>query len=154
MLKLDVYSFGIVLWETWTRTLPYSGRPSAEVIEGLRHGMRPPVPDDCPGEYSALMQRCWAKDATIRPEFDEISEDLTAMIEVEDARIGRIKAKREKSMEIPAFAGISTTGGADGDAAGLGYPVREREVSEASEVPRTASMEGATELEDVERRGR
>jgi hypothetical protein len=139
MLKLDVYSFGIVLWETWTRTLPYSGRPSAEVIEGLRHGMRPAVPEDCPEEYSALMQRCWDKDANKRPEFDEISEELAVMIEAEDKIIEEARSKRAKAMQIPAFGSGGLAAKEQGE-----RPPRSRASTTGSSVPAGADPRRST----------
>ena len=38
-------------------------------------GERPRVPDDCPAEYRALMERCWAQVPANRPSFFEVLQD-------------------------------------------------------------------------------
>lgn len=39
--KVDVYSFGIVLWEIWTGRLPYEGYSPVQIMEGVKKGLRP-----------------------------------------------------------------------------------------------------------------
>ena len=64
--KVDVYSFGIVLWEVWTRDLPFKEIKTVWGIrEAVEAGQRPPLPVDAPAYYAELMQRCWADDSTV-----------------------------------------------------------------------------------------
>merc|ERR1712048_32361 len=73
--KSDVYGYGIILWELWTRQEVYQGLESTQIIALVANeGLRPPVPEDCP--WSDLMVECWAENPQDRPGFDEIVVEL------------------------------------------------------------------------------
>ncbi|GAM18088.1 hypothetical protein SAMD00019534_012630 [Acytostelium subglobosum LB1] len=78
--KVDVYSFGVLLWECFSREIPYRDKDqitwSRMVLE---ENYRLPIPDNCPPEFSALIQKCWATDPKARPTFDEILVTLQEM---------------------------------------------------------------------------
>ncbi|KAK8871015.1 hypothetical protein M9Y10_008928 [Tritrichomonas musculus] len=72
-LKVDVYAYGIVLWEITTSQLPYLGMESHEIIrQVVANNLRPDITDGMPSELSDLMKRCWDADPDNRPTFDEI----------------------------------------------------------------------------------
>ncbi|XP_062509956.1 uncharacterized protein LOC134186064 isoform X1 [Corticium candelabrum] len=83
--SIDVYSFGIVLWEIWSRGFPFEQyRFAHEVDDAVERGERPIVPCDCPEGYASVMQACWAEGAWKRPSFSEVVSCLET-IHVEDA---------------------------------------------------------------------
>ncbi|XP_062498769.1 uncharacterized protein LOC134176108 [Corticium candelabrum] len=83
--SIDVYSFGIVLWEIWSRGFPFQQyRFAHQVDDAVERGERPVVPDDCLDEYATVMQACWAERARKRPSFSEVVSCLEN-IHVEDA---------------------------------------------------------------------
>jgi serine/threonine protein kinase len=86
---VDVYSFGIVLWELATRQEPWSELPSDEAMffeelnQALMTGRRPHIPDEVTEQFPrfvTLMQHCWSGDARDRPTFSHAASELEACI--------------------------------------------------------------------------
>ncbi|XP_034707636.1 uncharacterized protein LOC117930914 [Vitis riparia] len=78
--KVDVFSFGIVLWEILTGEEPYAHMHYGAIIGGIvNNTLRPPVPSYCDSEWKLLMEQCWAPDPIGRPSFTEIARRLRAM---------------------------------------------------------------------------
>jgi len=75
--KVDVYSYGIILWELFTipPAVPYEGKTTGEVKSFILDGQRPPMPK-CPKKYSKLIEDCWQENANARPNFKDILESL------------------------------------------------------------------------------
>eukprot|EP00752_Nemacystus_decipiens_P011886 g10539.t1 len=73
--SVDVYAFGILLWEIFSRAIPFAGFSAADIREAVVSGGRPKVPRGNPSEVGQLMCRCWCQDSRQRPPFDEV-EDL------------------------------------------------------------------------------
>ena len=81
--KVDVYSFGIIIWEMITRVPPYkdmeiskvvnyvcneNGRPDYNLIRNYK--------DNVPISIFELMDDCWNKNPDKRPDFEEILKRL------------------------------------------------------------------------------
>ncbi|XWS62345.1 hypothetical protein CRYUN_Cryun06bG0003100 [Craigia yunnanensis] len=78
--KVDVFSFGIVLWEILTGEEPYANMHYGAIIGGIvSNTLRPPVPSFCDPEWKLLMEQCWAPDPVVRPSFTEIARRLRIM---------------------------------------------------------------------------
>jgi serine/threonine protein kinase len=70
--KVDVFSFGMLLWELISRSSPLPGK-SAESIERIDARARlPEIPLHCPPIFAKLIEQCWHDDAIQRPSFMEI----------------------------------------------------------------------------------
>jgi serine/threonine protein kinase len=79
--SVDIFSFGIVLWEIWCRKLPFNTYSfDYEAADAIRRGERPPVPSDCSSCYYELMKQCWSHNKGQRPDFALVEESLKQLI--------------------------------------------------------------------------
>ncbi|XP_004488776.1 uncharacterized protein [Cicer arietinum] len=78
--KVDVFSFGIVLWEILTGEEPYANMHYGAIIGGIvNNTLRPTIPNYCDIEWRTLMEQCWAPNPAARPSFTEIASRLRIM---------------------------------------------------------------------------
>ena len=90
---IDIFSFGIILWQLLTCALPY--RQPGEVINRylllhkiVKEGLRPEVPAWFPAPLAALVRECWAEAEHTRPTAAELVlrlQDLDGAVPHPDA---------------------------------------------------------------------
>eukprot|EP01102_Stenamoeba_stenopodia_P009474 TRINITY_DN2796_c0_g2_i2.p1 TRINITY_DN2796_c0_g2~~TRINITY_DN2796_c0_g2_i2.p1 ORF type:complete len:572 (-),score=128.79 TRINITY_DN2796_c0_g2_i2:239-1954(-) len=77
--KVDVYSFGVILWELITRQAPYAGIKPLQVLFAVVQGSRPQIPYNCPPGLSQLITSCWHHNPDRRPHFVDIITILKSL---------------------------------------------------------------------------
>ncbi|XP_066211295.1 tyrosine-protein kinase Fes/Fps isoform X1 [Saccopteryx leptura] len=76
----DVWSFGILLWETFSLgASPYPNLSNQQTREFIEKGGRLPCPDLCPDAVFRLMEQCWAYEPGQRPRFSTIYQELQSI---------------------------------------------------------------------------
>ncbi|GMF80431.1 unnamed protein product [Phytophthora fragariaefolia] len=79
--KVDVWSFGIVLWELAAscpkdRINPFMGMPGDEFVSKAQGGCRPNFTDEHQICVRSVVERCWKFDPLQRPNMNEVVEQL------------------------------------------------------------------------------
>eukprot|EP00939_MAST-03C_sp_MAST-3C-sp1_P001213 g1213.t1 len=103
--EIDIYSFGILMWETLGETRPWISlshdiRKLKETVIG---GGRPSVPDMeyggivLPKDLLPLMHACQADKSTVRPTILEVTKRLFAMIDPDNDNEGEWSRKLSES---------------------------------------------------------
>ncbi|MCQ2820899.1 MAG: protein kinase [archaeon] len=81
--RIDIYSFGIFLWEIFSRKVPFQGLERDEAIRRIEFGERPSL-DECdegtPEIIKELISQCWKDRREERPKDEEIIETLSALL--------------------------------------------------------------------------
>ncbi len=80
----DVYSFGIIMWQVFTRKQPYTGRNFMNIALEVLDGCRPSIQNsECPPTVAVTMKRCWDGTPAERPTMEELVEIFEAGQELE-----------------------------------------------------------------------
>ncbi|KAH9606546.1 hypothetical protein KSS87_000533 [Heliosperma pusillum] len=75
--KVDVYSFGLMLWEMIAGSIPYEDMsPIVAAFAVVNKNLRPSFPKDCPSAMRALIEQCWSTQPDKRPEFWQVVKVL------------------------------------------------------------------------------
>ncbi|XP_059047933.1 tyrosine-protein kinase-like otk [Achroia grisella] len=81
--KSDVYMFAATVWEIYTKAeLPFGKLNDNSVMERLKSGtLEWVVPGSMPDPLAALLKRCWSKSPSDRPQFTEICEEMSTIMQ-------------------------------------------------------------------------
>lgn len=79
--RVDIWSFGVVIWELLTREEPYKTLNPNQIIYGVGMGtLKLPIPHSCPSEIASLLQLCWKTVPHQRPQFNQIKKTIMVNI--------------------------------------------------------------------------
>ena len=71
--KVDVYGYGIILWEMLSRKTPFDQfTPLQAAFAVSERQVRPTIPSFCPPDLEKLIEACWHPEPEHRPSFAEI----------------------------------------------------------------------------------
>ena len=73
----DMYSYGMILWELSSRSIPWSDAHSnALIIQWVSQGDREDIPSSTPLSIATLIKACWEADPEKRPSAEEAMKTL------------------------------------------------------------------------------
>jgi len=81
--EVDVFSYGIILWQLLTKREPYydtNFKSKDELYQLVSNGRRPIIDITLDKSYNDLIILCWNGNHKLRPTFDEIYMILTDFI--------------------------------------------------------------------------
>ncbi|NXJ72907.1 M3K12 kinase, partial [Rostratula benghalensis] len=95
--KVDIWSFGVVLWELLTGEIPYKDVDSSAIIWGVgSNSLHLPVPSGCPDGFKVLLRQCcrcpvpqaeWREEVKLH--FEKIKSEGTCLHRLEEELINR-----------------------------------------------------------------
>eukprot|EP01125_Pyxidicula_operculata_P012355 TRINITY_DN4057_c0_g1_i2.p1 TRINITY_DN4057_c0_g1~~TRINITY_DN4057_c0_g1_i2.p1 ORF type:complete len:2474 (-),score=525.58 TRINITY_DN4057_c0_g1_i2:159-7580(-) len=81
-LKVDIYAFGVILWELSTRKSFFGEVPfMAELEKKVIFGERPPLPpdDQSPLIFRDVIKKCWVNNPLERPFIEEVIPSISSL---------------------------------------------------------------------------
>jgi serine/threonine protein kinase len=136
----DVYAFGIVLWEVFTRQEVYEGYSAAQIISKVAHeGLRPRIQPGSP--CAALMTECWSQQPSGRPGFHRILKELSKMYAA-----AKTKSKSDTKSEggwSDGYHTFETSNTVDSEKFSDGITIENLEIHNREESAKRASIYSA-----------
>jgi serine/threonine protein kinase len=105
----DVYSFGMLLFELMTDTIPWAGLDPVAVIKLVADGReRPQIPSNAPEKVASLIKLCWRDPPAKRLPFPRIyhlfQSHQVAFPDTDPERVRRLDARLRKFESAPQTA--------------------------------------------------
>ncbi|KAK3842905.1 MAG: kinase-like domain-containing protein, partial [Linnemannia gamsii] len=69
----DIYSLGVIFWHISSGKIPFVKRlKDPKLLHELMEGHREQIVEGTPWDFQELIVKCWDKDATLRPQIDNV----------------------------------------------------------------------------------
>jgi tyrosine-protein kinase len=92
----DVWSFGITLWEIYSKgDVPYGDLSGGEVNELIEKGHRLAKPDSCPQDVYSLMLDCWQYRDRLRPNFQFLAKFFVNRLSLDESLVSQAENSDE-----------------------------------------------------------
>ncbi|XP_016160410.1 PREDICTED: mitogen-activated protein kinase kinase kinase 12 [Ficedula albicollis] len=108
--KVDIWSFGVVLWELLTGEIPYKDVDSSAIIWGVgSNSLHLPVPSSCPDGFKVLLRQCWGPPPPlpqaewreeVKLHFEKIKSEGTCLHRLEEELINRRREELRHALDI------------------------------------------------------
>ena len=77
---VDIYAFGLLMWQCITAKPPFQGIPSSKIaVAVVLDRVRPTFPFGTLPHYVELANACWGHDAVMRPTAPELLKKLQSL---------------------------------------------------------------------------
>lgn len=78
--KVDVFSFGVCMWEMFSRQKPHEGATPYQVVLAVAtQGLRPKIHASTPRIFTQIIRRCWSNNSKRRPSFSELHATFSVL---------------------------------------------------------------------------
>ena len=112
--KVDVYAYGMMLWEILTEQTPFKGLNAMQIMTAIyTKGDRPLLPSNTPESLSDLIKLCWYQTPQERPTFNQIfklfAEKKVMFLGTKEEEIDKFLAaieemeRNERRKQLPKF---------------------------------------------------
>lgn len=65
--KVDIYSFGMILFEMASNSIPFEELGAMQIVTQLVQEKRPVIPNNCNSKLKEIITKCWQQDHSLRP---------------------------------------------------------------------------------------
>lgn len=90
--RVDIYGYGVVIWEMLARAEPWREMSfMSEIESAVKEGQRLKIPKFAPRAFASLIKQCWDGDPNGRPSWKTILEVIVKYVFLKTAK----RTKRE-----------------------------------------------------------
>lgn len=84
----DVWSFGVTLWELYSKgDVPYGDLSGGEVSDLIEKGHRLSKPESCPQDVYSLISDCWNYRDRLRPNFQFLAKFFVNRVTIDEGEV-------------------------------------------------------------------